>query len=131
MEIQRISSGAYWETKVGYSRLVRYGDVIEISGTVAMGPDGVIGVGDVHAQASFILTGFKKLLEENGSSLDRTIRTRLFTTDIALWEEIGRAHHDFFGEIKPVTTLVEVSKLIHRDLLIEIELTALANSFPV
>lgn len=127
MEIQRVSSGAYWEDKVGYSRLVRYGDVIEISGTVAMGPDGVIGVGDVHQQVTYILNQFKQLLAENGSSIDRSIRTRLFTTDMALWEEIGSAHHDFFGDIKPVTTLVEVSRLIHRDLLIEIELTALAN----
>ena len=127
MEIQRVSSGAYWEDKVGYSRLVRYGDVIEISGTVAMGPEGVIGVGDVHQQVTYILNQFKQLLAENGSSIDRSIRTRLFTTDIALWEEIGNAHHDFFGDIKPVTTLVEVSRLIHRDLLIEIELTALAN----
>lgn len=125
MDINRISDGAVWEDKVGYSRMVSYGDVIEMSGTVAMENGQPVGKGDIYAQACHILEHCKSFLEDHGSSLERTIRTRMYTTDISKWEEIGRAHHQYFKDVKPAATLVEVSKLIHRDNLIEIEITAL------
>lgn len=123
---QYASSGAKWEDIVGYSRAIRVGNVIEISGTTAINEKNeVIGIGDAYAQTHFIIEKAEKALLELGSSLDDVVRTRMFTTDIIYWEDIGRAHGDFFGKIKPVSTLVEVSKLIDRDLLIEIEFTAI------
>ena len=123
---QRASSGAKWEDIVGYSRGIRVGNVIEISGTTAIDDNNeVIGKGDAYAQTHFIIAKSEKALLELGSSLKEVVRTRMYTTDISYWEEIGRAHGDFFREIKPVSTWVEVSKLIDRDLLIEIEFTAI------
>jgi enamine deaminase RidA (YjgF/YER057c/UK114 family) len=123
---QYASSGAKWEDIVGYSRAIRVGNVIEISGTTAINEKNeVMGKGDAYAQTHFIIEKAEKALLELGSSLDDVVRTRMFTTDIIYWEDIGRAHGDFFRKIKPVSTLVEVSKLIDRDLLIEIEFTAI------
>ena len=119
------SSGAQWENIVGYSRAVKVGNVIEISGTTAVDGNVVVGKGDVYAQAVFIFQKIEKVLIEAGSSLQDVVRTRMYVTDISKWEQAGKAHALFFNEIKPATTMVEVSKLINEDLLIEIEFTVI------
>ena len=122
---QLISSGASWENVIGYSRAVRTGNFIEISGTTSVEGDMIIGKGDVYEQAVFIFKKIEKVLLEAGSSLQHVIRTRMYVTDISTWEEAGKAHALFFKEIKPATTMVEVSRLISPELLIEIEATAI------
>ena len=122
------SSGTPWENLVGYSRAVRVGNVIEVSGTTAVDGEIIIGKGDVHAQAVFIFQKIEKVLTEAGSSLKDVVRTRIFVTDISQWEEIGKAHAQFFKNIKPATSMVEVSRLIDKELLIEIEVTAIISS---
>lgn len=124
LQKQLFSSGAKWEDIVGYSRAVKAGNVIEISGTTAVDGVEIIGKGDVYAQAVFIFQKIEKVLQEAGSSMKDVIRTRMYVTDISKWEDAGRAHALFFKEIKPATTMVEVSKLINDDLLIEIEVSA-------
>lgn len=126
MKVQKqlFSSGAKWEDIVGYSRAVKAGNVIEISGTTAVDGEKIIGKGDVYAQTVFIFQKIEKVLQEAGSSMKDIIRTRMYVTDISKWKDAGRAHALFFKEIKPATTMVEVSKLINDDLLIEIEVSA-------
>lgn len=124
---QLFSSGAQWENAVGYSRAVRVGNVIEISGTTAVDGNVVVGQGDIYAQAVFIFQKIEKVLIEAGSSLKDVVRTRMYVTDISKWEQAGKAHSRFFNEIKPATTMIEVSKLINEDLLIEIEITAVMS----
>ncbi|HEY9341527.1 MAG TPA: RidA family protein [Hanamia sp.] len=124
LQKQLFSSGAKWEDIVGYSRAVKAGNVIEISGTTAVDGVEIIGKGDVYAQAVFIFQKIEKVLQEAGSSMKDVIRTRMYVTDISKWEDAGKAHALFFKEIKPATTMVEVSKLINDDLLIEIEVSA-------
>ena len=119
-----ISSGAKWENLVGYSRAVRVGNIIEISGTTAVDGDKVVGKGNVYEQAVFIFKKIEKVLEECDSSLKDVTRTRMFVTDISQWEEIAKAHALFFKDIKPATSMIEVKSLIDKDLLIEIEVTA-------
>ena len=126
-KIERINytSGAKWEDIVGYSRAVKVGNVIEIAGTVAVDEsNNVVGVGDAFEQTKFILNKIKKVLEAAGSGIHDVVRTRIFVTDIAKWEDVGRAHGEFFSEIKPASTMVEVKSLIHRDMLVEIEASA-------
>lgn len=120
-----ISSVAVWESLVGYSRAVRIGNTIEVSGTTAVDGDQIIGKGDLYAQARFILQKIEKTLIEAGASMTDVIRTRMYVTDISKWEEAGKAHSEFFANIKPATSMVEVSRLIDTDLLIEIEVTAI------
>jgi len=122
------SSGAPWEDIVGYSRAVQVGNVIEISGTTASDDDKIIGKGDLNAQTVFILEKIKKVLELAGSRIEDVIRTRMFVTDIAEWEKAAHAHSQFFKDIKPATTMVQVSKLINDELLIEIEATAIISN---
>ena len=122
------SSGAPWEDIVGYSRAVQVGNVIEISGTTASDGDKIIGKGDLNAQTVFILEKIKKVLELAGSRMEDVIRTRMFVTDITEWEKAARAHSQFFKDIKPATTMVQVSKLINDELLIEIEATAIISN---
>lgn len=124
--IQRVSSGAKWEEIVGYSRAIKVGNVIEIAGTTAIDEHGqVVGVGDAHAQTSYIIEQARKALMALQADLQQVIRTRMYVTDISQWEEIGRAHGDFFRAIKPVATMVEVNQLIHPDLVVEMEFSAM------
>lgn len=129
MPRQNISSGAQWEDIVGYSRAVRIGNVIEVAGTTAVDEqNNVIGLNEPGEQTRFILNKIEKALQAAGARLEDVIRTRIFVTDISRWEEVGRAHGEFFRTIKPVATMVEVSKLISPELLVEIEVTAIVNS---
>ncbi len=121
---QNFSSGAKWEDIVGYSRAVQIGNQLEISGTVATDDNGVVGKDDFYAQTKFILQKIEKVLHQADFKLQDVIRTRMFVTDISHWEEIGKAHGEFFKNIKPVTSMVEISALIDPDYLVEIEVTA-------
>ncbi len=123
---KNISSGSPWEDIVGYSRAVRIGNIVEVAGTTAMDGDVLVGKGDVYAQTVFIFKKIEKALHEAGATLADVVRTRMFITDISKWEEAGKAHGEFFKNIKPVATMVEVSNLIDKELLIEIEVTAIA-----
>jgi enamine deaminase RidA (YjgF/YER057c/UK114 family) len=120
-----ISSGARWEDLVGYSRAVRVGNIIEVAGTTAVDGENIIGRGNLYEQTRFVLQKIEKALFEAGASMNDVVRTKMYVTDISRWEEAGRAHGEFFKTIKPVSTMVEVSKLVDPDLLIEIEVTAI------
>jgi enamine deaminase RidA (YjgF/YER057c/UK114 family) len=124
-KIIRISSGTKWENIVGYSRAIRIGNVVEVSGTVAVDGDKIIGESDAYEQTKFVLSKIKKALQDAGASINDVIRTRMFVTDISKWNEIGKAHGEYFKDIKPVTTMVEVKSLISPGLLVEIEATAI------
>ena len=120
------SSGAKWEEVVGYSRAVRMGNVIEITGTVAVDEHNqLVGGNDAYLQAKYIIQKIERVLKRAGAGLEHVIRTRMFVTDISKWEQFGKAHGEFFGEIKPCTTMVEVRALIQPEYLIEIEATAI------
>jgi enamine deaminase RidA (YjgF/YER057c/UK114 family) len=121
----KVGSGSPWEDIVGYSRAVRVGNIIEVAGTTAMDGDTLVGKGDMYAQSFFVFTKIEKALAELGASINDVVRTRMFVTDIAQWELAGKAHGEFFKAVKPVATMVEVSRLINDDLLIEIEVTAI------
>lgn len=126
MSRQNISSGAPWEANVGYSRAVRIGNTIEISGTVALKDGVLVGKDDAYLQTKRILEIIEEVLRQGGAELTDVIRTRIFVTRIKRdWEEIGRAHGEVFGEIRPATSMVEVSALIGHEFLLEIEATAL------
>lgn len=122
-----MGSGSPWEDMVGYSRVVRVGNIIEVAGTTAMDGDTLIGKGDMYAQTAFILKKIEKALLGMGITMNDVVRTRMFITDINKWKDAGRAHGEVFKDIKPVSTMVEVSKLINNDLLIEIEATAIID----
>ena len=123
-----ISSGTKWEDIVGYSRAVRVGNLVEVAGTTAVDENGqVIGKDDPYEQAKFALGKIERALKEAGASLQDVIRTRMFVVDISQWEEIGRAHGEFFRGIKPAATMVEVKALIGPELLVEIEATAIVT----
>ena len=124
---KNINSGSPWEEIVGYSRAVRVGNIIEVAGTTAMDGDELIGKGDVYAQTIFILKKIEKALQEAGAELHDVVRTRIYVVDITQWEKAGKAHGEFFKKIKPVSTMIEVSGLINKDLLIEIEVTAILD----
>ncbi|MCR9197245.1 MAG: RidA family protein [Planctomycetaceae bacterium] len=125
MSRQRISTGTVWEQSVGYSRAVRVGAMIFVSGTTATDADGsVVAPGDAGAQTRFILQKISTALEEAGASLQDVVRSRMFVTSIEHWEAIGAAHGEFFRDIRPAATMVEVSRLIDADHLVEIEVDA-------
>ena len=129
--MQRVNyaSGAQWEEIVGYSRAVKIGNLVEVTGTVAVDENNeVVGKGNAYEQTRYVLNKIEKVLERAGSSMKDVIRTRIYVTDIKKWEEYGRAHGEIFRKIKPCTTMVEVSGLISPEYLVEIEATALIQT---
>lgn len=124
-ERQKYSSGAKWESIVGYSRAVRVGERIYVTGTTAIDAEGnIVGVNDAYAQTVQAIKNIERALQALGATLESVVRTRMFVTDISRWQEYGRAHGEFFGKIKPCATMVEISKLVDAEMLIEIEVEA-------
>jgi len=129
MERTNYSSGAKWENIVGYSRAVKVGNIIEVTGTVAVNENSeLVGKGDAYAQTRFILEKIGAVLERAGATLKDVVRTRMFVTDISRWEEYGKAHGEVFATIKPCTSMIEVKGLIDPEYLIEIEATAIITT---
>lgn len=126
MEIIKFSSGGKWEDIVGYSRVIRAGSRVMVTGTTAVDESGlIVGAGNAYMQTIYIFQKIKKYLEDAGSSIEQVVWNRMFVTDISKWEKIARAHAEIFGKIKPCATMVEIKGLIHPEMLIEIETEAI------
>lgn len=122
---QLVSTGGPWEGKIGYSRAVRVGNHVSVSGSTAMTPSGLVGKADPYAQTVQALKTIEAALQQAGASLGNVVRTRLYLTNIDQWQEVGRAHGEIFGDIRPATTMVEVKRLIDPDMLVEVEADAI------
>ncbi|MBI4003261.1 MAG: RidA family protein [Nitrospira defluvii] len=127
MTRRNISTGGPWEGKIGYSRAVRVGQSVQVSGTTAMTPTGLVGKGDPYAQTIQTLKTIEAALAQAGASMADVVRTRIYMANIEQWQEVGRAHGEVFGTIRPATTMVEVKRLIDPDMLVEIEADAITN----
>ena len=126
MTRQNVSAGGPWEGKIGYSRAVRVGDHIHVSGTTAITPSGLVGKSDPYAQTVQALKTIEAALQQAGTGLADVVRTRIYMANIDQWQEVGRAHGEMFGAIRPATTMVEVKRLIDPDMLVEIEADAIS-----
>jgi len=131
MDRQRISSVSSYEDVIGFSRAVRVGDLVFVSGTVAWGPDGkLVGLGDVYAQAKQTLANVEGYLHQAGANLRDVVRTRIYLTDMGRWEEVARAHREAFGDVRPASSLLEISRLASPEMLVEIEAVAVVSGEP-
>jgi reactive intermediate/imine deaminase len=128
---KRVSSVSPYEDVIGFSRAVRVGDLVFVSGTVSWGPDGkLVGKGDVYAQAKQTLANIEGSLREAGASLKDVVRTRIYLTDIGRWQEVARAHREAFGDVRPASSLLEISRLAEPEMLVEIEAVAVISATP-